>query len=159
VSLTGTWVQTAALTWVAYQLTHSSAWVGGIAAAGVVPVLLLGVWGGSLADRWPRQQLISLTQALLLGLALLLAGPGVAGAVTAPALLAISVAMGVVNAVDTPARMAFVIDMVGREDLANAVALNSLLFNLARAVGPAISAVLLQMVGAAACFLINALTF
>jgi MFS family permease len=158
VSLTGTWVQAAALTWVAYDLTGQNRWPALVAAAQGVPTLLLGVWGGSLADRWPRRTLIFATQALLLLLALLLAALVALGLATPWHLLAISAAAGVVNAVDTPARLAFVIDMVGREDLANAVALNSLLFNLARAVGPAVGAELLCL-GAALCFLVNGLSF
>jgi predicted MFS family arabinose efflux permease len=159
VSLTGSWVQTAALTWVTYELTGQNRWTALVAAAQVVPTLLLGAWGGSLADRCPRRGLILATQSLLLALAGLLGALVLLGPATPAALLAVALAIGVVNAVDTPARLAFVIDMVGRDDLANAVALNSLQFNVARAVGPAAGAVLLEAVGAGPCFLLNGLSF
>ena len=159
VSLTGSWVQTAALTWLAYELTEQSFWPSLIGAAQVVPTLLLGIWGGSLADCWPRRPLIFLTQSALLVLAVVLAVLTGLGAATPAGLLVVALLIGVVNAIDTPARLAFVIDMVGRDDLMNAIALNSLVFNLARALGPAISAVLLKVLAPGPCFLINALTF
>ena len=152
-------MQTAALTWLAYRLTAGSSLPARVTAAQVVPTLLLGVWGGGLADRLPRRSLIFLAQAGLLLLALLLAGMVAFGLATPLALLAASLLIGVVNAIDTPARLAFVIDMVGRDDLMNAVALNSLLFNVARAVGPALGMLALPWVGLAGCFLLNGLTF
>jgi MFS family permease len=159
VSLTGSWVQTTALTWLAYDLTGQNTWPALVSAAQVTPTLLLGVWGGGLADRWPRRPLILATQGMQLALAVLLGALVLCGAATPWGLVAVAAALGVVNAVDTPARLAFVIDMVGRDDLANAVALNSLLFNLARALGPALGASLLDAVGPGACFLVNALSF
>jgi MFS family permease len=169
VSVTGTWVQSAALTWLAYDLTRESSWPALIGAVQVLPTFLLGAWGGSLADRWPKRRLIFLSQATLLVLALVLGGLVLSGHVTVWHLLAVAVAAGVVNAIDLPARLAFVIDMVGRDDLPNAIALNSMLFNTARAVGPAVSAVLFKVGGAAGdgagqfaaglCFLLNGLSF
>jgi MFS family permease len=159
VSLTGSWVQAAALTWLAYALTDSSFWPGLIAAAQIVPMLVLGAWGGGLADFWPRRRLIFLTQSALLVLALVLVAMTALESATPLGLLLVATLIGIVNAIDTPARMAFVIDMVGRDDLTNAVALNSLVFNVARALGPAISAVLLELLTPSPCFLINALTF
>ena len=159
VSLTGSWVQTAALTWLAYTLTAGSSLPARVTAAQVVPTLLLGAWGGSLADRLPRRSLIFLSQAGLLVLAMALAGMVAFGLVSPGALLAASVLIGVVNAVDTPARLAFVVDLVGRDDLMNAVALNSLVFNVARVVGPALGMLALPWVGLAGCFFLNGLTF
>ncbi len=159
VSLTGSWVQTAALTWLAYDLTRQSLWPALVGTAQVLPTLLLGVLGGGLADRWPRRPLIFLSQAGLLLLALALAGMVLCGLATPAGLLAVAVLIGVVNAVDTPARLTFVMDMVGRDDLLNAVALNSLVFNVARAVGPAACAGLLPLLGPGSCFLLNGLTF
>src|SRR5262245_28468698 len=159
VSLTGAWVQTTALTWLAYDLTNTSSLPAAVSAAQTLPTLALGVWGGGLADTWPRRRLICATQALLLLLAALLGALALLGGLTPALLLGVAVVIGVVNAVDTPARLAFVIDMVGRDDLANAVALNSLQFNVARAVGPALSAPLLGLLGAGPCFLINGLSF
>jgi MFS family permease len=159
ISLTGTWLQAAALTWLAYDLTGQSRWPALVGAAQVLPTFVLGGWGGSLADRWPKRPLIFGAQALLLVLALLLAGLVLSGTATPWHLLAVAGACGLVNAVDLPARLAFVIEMVGRDDLVNAVALNSMLFNTARLVGPAASAILLPWLGPGLCFLFNGLSF
>ena len=167
ISVTGSWAQSAALTWLAYELTRESSWPALVGAMQVLPTFVLGAWGGSLADRWPKRSLIFLTQATLLFLAVLLGGLVLLGYVTCWHLLGVAIAAGVVNAIDLPARLAFVIDMVGREDLPNDIALNSMLFNTARAVGPAVSAVLFQLAGggetgqtaAGVCFLLNGLSF
>jgi MFS family permease len=159
VSLVGSWVQTTALMWLAYKLTGQSRWPALIAAVQVLPTFVLGPWGGHLADRWPRRPLIFATQAALLALAVLLGVLVLYFRVTPWHLLAVSLAVGLVNAADLPARLAFVMEMVGRDDLINAVALNSVLFNVARAVGPALGAWCLGLVGPGTCFLINGLSF
>ncbi len=159
ISLTGSWVQSTALTWLAYEVMKLSTWAALVSAAQVVPTLLLGVYGGSLADRYPRRPLIFFTQAVFLLLAMVLAAMATFNFATGGGLFAVALLIGIVNAVDTPARLAFVIDMVGREDLANAIALNSLIFNVARAAGPALGAVLLAHGEAGLCFLFNSLTF
>jgi MFS family permease len=159
VSLTGSWIQTAALTWLAYDLTKQSSWAGMILAGQILPTLLLGAWAGGLADRFSRRPLIFMAQSALLILALCLALMVWLNWVTPVGLLVMSLLLGVANAIDTPARLAFVADMVGREDLMNAVALNSLIFNLARTVGPAIGGLILPWLGPGGCFLVNALTF
>jgi MFS family permease len=152
-------LQSAALTWLAFELTGRSFWAALIGAAQIFPTFMLGPWGGSLADRWPKRQLIFVCQFALLVLALLLAGLVASGAATPEGLLAIAIACGIVNAVDLPARMSFVIDMVGREDLVNAIALNSMLFNIARVIGPMLSGLVLPACGAAWCFSLNSLSF
>ena len=165
VSVTGSWAQSAALTWLAYDLTGESSWAALVGAMQVLPTSVLGAWGGSLADRWPKRAIIFTSQATLLVLAVLLGGLVLLGHVTPWHLLAVATAAGIVNAIDLPARLAFVIDMVGREDLSNAIALNSLLFNTARALGPALSAVIFArvssngMTAAGLCFLFNGLSF
>ncbi len=159
VSLVGSWVQMTALMWLAFDLTGTSRWPALVAAVQLAPAFLLGAWGGVLADCVPKRALVFQTQAALLLLALVLAGLVLAGAATVWHLLAISAAIGVVNAVDLPTRLAFLVEMVGREDLVNAVALNSLLFNVARAAGPALGALLLPVWGAGACFLLNAVSY
>jgi MFS family permease len=159
ISWTGTWVQTTALMWLAYDLTHESQWPGLISAAQILPTFFLGAWGGVLADRLPKRSLIFVTQAGMLTMALGLACAVFAGAASPWVLLAIALASGLVNAVDLPARLSFVVDMVGREDLVNAVALNSTVFNLARLFGPFLGGILLLAVGPAHCFLINALSY
>jgi MFS family permease len=159
VSLTGTWMQNAALVWVAYDLTHESRWAALVSAAQILPTFFFGAWGGALADRRPKRSLIFLTQSAFLVLALLLAGLTFAGVITPLQLLVVTAASGLVQAIDLPARLAFVMDMAGREDLMNAVALNSLLFNVARVVGPVISGFLMRWLAPEACFFANALSY
>jgi MFS family permease len=159
VSVVGSWVQTTALMWLAYQMTRQSQWPALIATAQILPTFFLGAWGGALADRVSKRALILGTQASLLVLALLLGVLVLTGHVTPWHLLVISLAAGVVNALDLPARLSFVMDMVGREDVVNAVALNSLLFNAARVVGPAVGGLMLTRLGPGHCFLINGLSF
>jgi MFS family permease len=159
VSLIGTWMQTTAMTWLAYDLTHQSKWPALVSAAQILPTFLLGAWGGALADRWPKRKLIFVTQSAYLLLALVLTGLAFGNVITPMQLLVVTAASGVVQAVDLPARLAFVMDMTGREDLINAVGLNSLMFNVARAVGPAAAGLLLNWLQPWACFLANALSY
>jgi MFS family permease len=159
ISVVGTWVQTTALMWLAYRLTGQSQWPALVGTAQILPTFFLGAWGGALADRVAKRTLILATQSALLVLAVLLGMLVLAGQVSPWHLLAVSLAAGVVNAIDLPARLSFVMDMVGREDLVNAVALNSLLFNAARVVGPAVGGLLLTRLGPGHCFLINGLSF
>jgi MFS family permease len=159
ISLTGTWMQTAALAWLAFILTHESKWTALVSTAQILPTFFFGIWGGALADHWPKRSLIFVTQSLFLVLALLLTGLTFAGVVTPWQLVAISAAAGLVQAIDLPARLAFVMDMAGREDLMNAVALNSMLFNVARALGPAAGGLLMRWLKPETCFLANALSF
>jgi MFS family permease len=168
VSVTGSWAQSTALMWLAYELTHENRWPALVGAMQVLPTAVLGGWGGSLADRLSKRTLIFLTQAALLLLALLLGGLVLLGQATPGILLAVATAAGIVNAIDLPARLAFVIDMVGREDLPNAIALNSMLFNLARMLGPILSGFLftklradmaLGQMAAGVCFMLNGLSF
>ena len=158
ISLVGTWVQTAALMWLAYKLTGESRWPAWIMAAQILPTFFLGGVGGLLADRLPKRGLIIGTQAALLVLALLLALLVMTRKVGPWQLLAINAASGLVNALDLPARLTFVMDMVGRGDLPNAVALNSLVFNAARLIGPLFASALLVL-GPGPCFLVNALSY
>jgi MFS family permease len=152
-------MQTTVVLWLAFELTHQSKWPSLIVAAGVLPTFLLGPWSGRLADRLPKRWLIFFTQAVYAALAFLLAGLVFFRAVTVWQLLVVTAVSGLVTAVDLPARLAFVIDMVGREDLMNAVALNSLLFNVARALGPAVGGVMFLWLGDWPCFLINGLSY
>jgi MFS family permease len=158
VSLMGTWMQNTAVTWLAFEITKSSTWPAWISAAQVLPTLVLGAWGGILADRWPKRSLIVVTQTAFMFLALVLAVLVFAKAITPWQLLLLSIAAGIVQAIDLPARLAFVIDLAGREDLMTAVALNSLLFNVARALGPAAGGLLLGW-KPWTCFLANALSY
>jgi len=174
VSFVGTWMQSAALMWLMYDRTGDPRWPSWLLVAQVGPTVVLGAWGGHLADRWPKRQLVFRTQAAFLVNAVLLTlfvGTGLA----VPALiLALQVMNGVIQAIDLPARLAFVPDLIPKEDLINAVGLNSLLFNSARAIGPAVAGVFFLLadgvapllpgvnpvtLGAVGCFGFNAVSF
>lgn len=158
-SLTGTWMQTAALAWLAFALTGESRWPAYVMAAQIGPTFLLGAWGGLLADRLPRRTLIIRTQFGFLATSATLFLLTAWGGVSVWHLIAVMAVHGVVQAIDLPARLAFVPSLVPREDLVNAVALNSLLFNVARTVGPALAGLILLVAGPAACFALNALSY
>src|SRR5262249_11471289 len=156
------WMQTTALMTVAYQLTGENRWPAWISAAQIFPTFLLAPWAGILADRLPKRSLIFCTQAILLLLALVLVA--LVQGDTHPEhlplkLLVVTVVSGTVVAVDLPARLAFVMEMVGREDLTNAVALNAVLFNVARLTGPLFAGWLLLSLGPALCFWCNAASY
>ncbi len=159
VSMTGSWMQTTALAWVIYSMTHENRWPAHIATAQILPTFLLGAWGGSLADRWPKRELIFVTQAAALLQALLLFALVGAGVHEPWMLVAVTGLGGLIQAVDFPARLAFVLDLTTREDLMNAVALNSAVFNVARVVGPALGGLTLFWVGPEMCFLLNAASY
>jgi MFS family permease len=159
VSMTGSWMQTTALAWVIFDMTHESRWPANIATAQILPTFLLGAWGGSLADRWPKRELIFVTQAAALGQALLLFALVGAGVHEPWMLVAVTGLGGLIQAVDFPARLAFVLDLTSREDLINAVALNSAVFNVARVVGPALGGITLFTLGPGMCFLLNAASY
>ncbi len=159
VSLSGNWMQTVAELWLVLSLTNSGVAVGLTTALQFLPMLLFGAWGGLLADRFAKRRLLILTQALMAIPALILFGLATAGAVTAPMVYALVFARGVVNSVDNPTRQSFVVEMVGRDRVVNAVSLNSVLVHTARIIGPAFAGVLIATVGVQPCFAINAATF
>ena len=147
VSFTGTWMQSAALMWLIYDQTHDVRWPSYLLVAQVGPTVLFGTWGGSLADRSPKRRLILRTQMIFLANAILLALLVGNGFVLPLMILGFQAVNGLVQAVDLPARLAFLPDLVPKEDLINAVGLNSLLFNSARAIGPAITGMLFLAAG------------
>ena len=159
ISLTGTWMQSVAQAWLAYRLTHSAALLGIVGFAGQIPTLLFSPAGGVVADRFARRRVLILTQASSMVLAFALAALTFADAVSVPWILALAALGGVVNAFDIPTRQAFAIDMVGRDDLVNAIALNSSIFNGARVIGPAIAGLLVARIGEAWCFLANGVSY
>ncbi len=176
VSFTGSWMQSAALMWLLYDRTGDVRWPSYLLVAQVGPTLLLGTWAGHLADRWPKRDLIQMTQAAFLVTAVALAVLVAGGWAAPPLVLALQLLTGVVQAVDLPARLAFVPDLVPRDDLINAVGLNAMLFNSGRAVGPAATGVMFLLAAAAAphlavahldavalgavgCFALNAVSF
>ena len=159
VSLTGTWMQSVAQAWLAYRLTNSAVLLGIVGFAGQIPTLLFSPAGGVVADRFPRRRVLIVTQASSMGLAFVLAALTFADAISVPWILALAALGGVVNAFDIPTRQAFAIDMVGRDDLVNAIALNSSIFNGARVMGPAIAGLLVARIGEAWCFLVNGVSY
>jgi MFS family permease len=159
ISLVGTWMQQVAQAWLVYRLTHSSALLGLVSFAGQIPVFVLGPLGGTAADRVNRHTIIVWTQTASMALAFVLAALTLTGAVRVWQLLFLAGLLGVVNAFDIPARQAFMINMVGREDLMNAIALNSSMVNGARVIGPAIAGAVVAAVGEGWCFLLNGLSY
>jgi MFS family permease len=159
VSLTGTWMQSVAQAWLVLELTHSATWLGLCVALQFLPVLLLGPYGGVVVDRVDKRRLLVATQAAAAGQALLLAGLTISGTVTLAWVLVLSLALGLVNVFDNPGRQAFVRELVRGDQVRNAVSLNSVLVNVARAVGPALAGILIATVGVGQCFLVNAVSF
>jgi MFS family permease len=159
ISLTGTWMQSVAQAWLAYSLTHSAAVLGFVGFAGQIPALLFSPAGGVVADRFARRQVLLATQATSMLLAFTLAALTLAGRVSVSWILVLAALSGVVNAFDIPTRQAFAMDMVGRGDLVNAIALNSSIFNGARVVEPAIAGILVARIGEGWCFLVNGVSY
>ena len=156
VSLTGTWMQRVAQDWLVLSLTNSGTALGVVTALQFGPSLLLGPWGGVLADRGDKRRILLATQSALALAALLLGVLDVAGVVRYWQVIALASALGVITAIDTPVRQSFVIEMVGKDDLTNAVAINSTIFNSGRIIGPALAGVLISAVGTGWAFVGNA---
>jgi MFS family permease len=159
ISLTGTWMQSVAQSWLVYRLTGSSLLLGSVGFAGQIPILLLASVGGTVADRVNRHRMVVATQVASLVLAAALAGLTLTHTIQIWQIFVLAALLGVVNAFDIPARQSFLIDMVGREDLMNAIALNSSMFNGARIVGPAIAGLLVARFGEGWCFAVNAVSY
>ncbi len=159
ISLTGTWMQTMALSWLVYRKTGSSLLLGTVGFVSQIPVFLVAPLGGTVADRHNRQRIVIGTQAASMLLAFLLAALTLTGRVQVWHILALAASLGVVNAFDIPGRQSFLVDMVGREDLMNAIALNSSMFNGARIVGPAVAGILVARIGEGWCFFANAVSY
>ena len=158
-SLIGTWMQTAAQLWLVYELTKSAALLGVFGFANQVPILFLASIGGYVGDRYNRHLGVIWTQTASMVLAFVLAALTFTKTINAWELIVIAFLVGVVNAFDVPIRQAFLVQMVVKEDLPNAIALNSSIFNAARVVGPAIAAFMLAWKGAGWCFLLNGASF
>ena len=159
ISLVGTWMQSLAQAWLVLLLTHDPIWLGFVAAIQFLPVLILGLFGGVIADVLPKRRTIIGTQVASMLLAFVLAALTFANVVQVWHILVLAALLGLVNAVDMPTRQAFVVEMVGRADITNAVGLNSAIFNAARIVGPALGGILIGLVGVTACFFLNGLSF
>jgi MFS family permease len=159
VSLVGTWMQNIGQSWLVLQLTGSPLKLGIVNALQWLPVMLLAFAAGPLVDRYPKRRILLLTQTVLLLLALALSILVWSGRVQYWHVLVLALLLGCVNTVDNPTRQAFVIELAGRDDLMNAISLNSTVFNLARILGPAVAGLLIGAVGLAPCFLINAISY
>ena len=159
ISLIGTWMQTVAQSWLVYKMTGSGLLLGSVGFASQIPVFLFAPLGGITADRSNRQKVVIATQTASMILALVLAFLTLTHRVTVRDIFVLAALLGVVNAFDIPGRQAFLVDMVGREDLMNAIALNSSMFNGARTVGPAVAGILVARFGEGYCFLANGLSY
>ena len=159
ISLTGTWMQMVAESWLVYRLTGSSALLGVAAFASQIPIFLFATIGGTVADRFNRHRFIIVTQSISMILPLVLATLTFTGVVRVWHVFVLAAALGLVNAFDVPARQAFFVEMVGHDDLMNAIALNSSMVNGARIVGPALAGLLVAAVGESWCFLLNGISY
>ncbi|HXB49885.1 MAG TPA: MFS transporter [Streptosporangiaceae bacterium] len=160
VSNTGSWMQRVAQDWLVLQLTHDSGTALGITTGlQFLPLLLFGLWGGVIADRYSKRGILMVTQAAMGGLALLLGTLALTGSVRIWQVYLLAFALGMVTVVDNPTRQAFAVEMVGADAMANAIALNSAVFNLARIAGPAVAGLVIGLVGTPAAFLINAASY
>lgn len=159
ISLVGTWMQNIAQPWLVYRLTHSELLLGTAAFCTHIPILLLGPLGGLAADRVSRHRIVVATQIAAMFQAGALAALTLTGAVRIWHVLALAVVLGAINAFDMPARQALFVHMASKEDLINAISLNSAMFNLARVLGPALAGFLVAWLGEGVCFLVNSLSF
>ncbi|MDQ2889707.1 MAG: MFS transporter [Gemmatimonadota bacterium] len=158
-SLIGTWMQSVGEGWLALQLSNSALMVGIVAGASSLPVLLLSLYGGVVADRHDKLKLVRIAQSLLLVQASVLWWFTATNHLTIHWLIILATANGIISAFEIPARQSFIVELVGREDLVDAIALNSAGFNLARVIGPTIAAIVIGTLGAKWCFGLNALSY
>jgi len=159
-SLVGTWMQRIAMPWLVYHMTGSAFLLGLVSFAGQIPTFILAPFGGVLTDRWSRYRVLLVTQIISLVQAFILAILALTGVIQVWHIVVLSVILGSVNAFDVPSRHSFVIEMVEKkEDLGNAIALNSMMFNGARLIGPSLAGLVLATTGEGVCFLINAISY
>ena len=159
ISVCGTWMQSVAQSWLVYRLTGSAMLLGLVGFASQIPVFLLSPLGGAVADRYDRRRVLVFTQSASMLLAFALAALTLSGCVRVWHLPLLASLLGIVNAIDVPTRQSFVVDMVGKEDIGNAIALNSSMFNSARILGPTIAGILVAAIGEGWCFLINGVSY
>jgi MFS family permease len=155
----GTWLQVVAQGWLIFQMTHSAFWVGVVAAVGNLPILIFALFSGVIVDRVDRKKILIYTQYASMVLALILGVLTIMNTITVLELNILSFLLGVVTAVDLPARQAFMTEMVDKKKIASAVALNSGMFNGARVIGPGIAGILIGLVGTGGAFILNGLSY
>ncbi|MDW8238222.1 MAG: MFS transporter [Acidobacteriota bacterium] len=160
ISLIGTWLTRVATSWLVYRLTDSALLLGMVGFAGQIPTFLLAPLAGVLVDRWDRHRILVITQTLSMSQSLMLAILALMHVIAVWHIIVLSIFQGIINAFDTPARQAFVVDMVEqRDDVANAIAMNSSMFNAARLLGPSLAGVLIATVGEGICFLLDGISY
>ena len=160
ISNTGTWMQRVAQDWLVLELTHGSGVAVGLATGlQFLPLLLFSLWGGMIADRYPKRRVLIVTQAVMGGLALILGVLAVTGTVRPWHIYLLAFGLGLATVVDNPTRQSFAIEMVGRDDLQNAIGLNSAVFNLARITGQAVAGLVISLIGTSAAFFVNAASY
>lgn len=159
ISLIGSWIQSVAQSWLVFQLTHSAFLLGFVGFLNLFPVFLLSFLGGIIADRMNKKEILLLTQKAFMALAFILALLTQMKLIKPWHIMVISVLNGIVMAFDAPSRQAVVVDLVGKQNLLNAIALNSAAFNSARIIGPALAAILIASIGMSGCFYINGISF
>jgi MFS family permease len=159
ISLVGTWMQQVAQAWLILQLTHDPLWLGLVSVAQFGPVIIFGLFGGVIADQLPKRKTLLATQTVAMILAFILFGLTAAGVVQVWHVMILAVLLGINNAIDMPTRQSFAVEMVGREDMTNAVGLNSAQFNASRILGPAMAGLLIGAFDISVAFLINALSY
>src|SRR5690349_6730747 len=159
VSLIGTWMQQTAMSWFIYELTNSKFLLGLVPAIGSAPMVLSSIWGGALADLYPKRSILVTTQAAQMICAFLLATGVWLGFASTGFIIVIAALNGIAMGFDMPPRQAFTVEMTSREDLLNAISLNSSIVNGARVVGPSVAGLMIGAVGVAMCFFLNGLSF
>jgi MFS family permease len=159
VSVSGTWMQNIALAWLVIELSHSPIAVGALAFCRFVPFTVFGLFSGVVADRVDDRRLVITTQTVQMILSALLAALAMTGTAILPVVYVLAVLLGIAQVFDSPGRQALTYQMVGRDELPNAIALNSSLFNMSRVVGPALAGVVIAAAGPGVCFILNAVSF
>jgi MFS family permease len=159
ISFIGVWMHTVALSWLVYDLTRSRFLLGLVNALGSLPLLALSPYGGTLADRFDKRRLLLLTQSSAMLFAWVLGGLVALGSIRIWHIFLLATLVGIDSALDTPTRQSFIFEMVGKEDLTNAIALNSTIFNASRVIGPALAGIIISEIGLAPCFFVNGLTY
>jgi len=159
VTLMGTWIQTVALSWLVYRLTHSVFLLGLVTFVSQAPIFFITPFAGMIADRSDRRSVFIVTRALCMAQAAILTVLTLTNSIEISTIIVLALVLGIITAVETPTRQSFTVDMVGREDLRQAIAFNAMMFNLARTVGPAIGGVIVAALGEGLCFLLNTVSY
>lgn len=159
VTLLGAWVQTVALSWLVYRLTHSVFLLGAVTFVSQAPIFFISPFAGMIADRHDRRSVFIVTRALCMAQAAILTVLTLMNTIEINTILGLALVLGVITAVETPVRQSFTVEMVGRDDLRQAIAFNAMMFNLARTVGPAIGGLIVAAIGEGLCFLLNTVSY